>query len=66
MAMYELPLPVFLSENARYSKSHRPSFLRSSQAYLGALNINCVRHFGRDNGGDIFDAAFIVVSGKSR
>ena len=65
MAMYELPLPVFLSENTRYSKSHRPNVLRSSQADLGALNINCVRHFPCDNGGDIFDAALIIVSGKT-
>jgi hypothetical protein len=64
MAMYELPLPVFLSENARYSKSHRPNFLRPR--HLGALNINCIRHFRRDNGGDIFDAVLIVVSGKTR
>ena len=35
MAMYELPLPVFLSENARYSKSHRPNFLRPRQTDLG-------------------------------
>ena len=66
MAMYELPLPVFLSENARYSKSHRPNFLRPRQTDLGALNINCIHHFRRDNGGDIFDAALIVVSGKTR
>jgi hypothetical protein len=66
MAMYELPLSVFLSENARYSKCHRPSFLRPGQTDLGALNINRIRHSRRDDGGDIFDAALIVVSGKTR
>jgi hypothetical protein len=66
MAVYELPLPVFLPENTRYSKGHRLDFLRSSQTDFGPLNINRVCHFRCDNSGDIFDAPLIVITGKTR